>query len=118
VVLWTVAGVRVGNFGRDTWTWDNPTTWAATAIEPIDQFAVQPGSGVDDGALWASDILPDSDEEEEAARGAGVCVYAPPGNCCDLRYRVPCQRWRLTPARMGSSCAAGSDRCWRSLGGA
>ena len=82
VILWTVEGVRVGNFGRDTWVWDDMSTWAASAVQPIDEFGYVLGGGGGVGGesegVWASDILPDSDEEEEEARrAAGGESYEP-----------------------------------------
>lgn len=80
VILWTVEGVRVGNFGRDTWVWDDQSTWAATCVQPIDEFAYVPTGGAlgESEGVWASDILPDSDDEEEEARkAAGGESYEP-----------------------------------------
>jgi hypothetical protein len=80
VILWTVEGVRVGNFGRDTWVWDDRSTWAATCVQPIDEFARVPTGATlgESEGVWASDVLPDSDEEEEEARkAAGGESYEP-----------------------------------------
>ncbi|KAG2490207.1 hypothetical protein HYH03_011334 [Edaphochlamys debaryana] len=37
VALWTETGVRVGTFGQNTWSLDDPSTWADTERQPLDE---------------------------------------------------------------------------------
>ncbi|GLI65559.1 hypothetical protein VaNZ11_009122 [Volvox africanus] len=66
VSLWTERGVRVGTFGQNTWSLDDPSTWVETEQVPLDER--------DTWIMEASRVIPRSDP---AAYGINNSIPVP-----------------------------------------